>query len=510
MNISIAQKLRPCKRPRLAVAILLGVAILLAALAALPFAGSWLPPDLKNMLSSAHATADSEDGCLDESADEHAHEGEGESADEHSQHTGKGKTAAAATADEHDHADEPAYDHPHDEASAITLSRQAIANVGLKIERVELQPFERTVSMPGMVVERPGWSTLEITAPMTGVITRIFPIQGEAVKAGQPLFEIRLTHEDLLQLQTEFLRTVEELDVIAQEVARLEKAAADGAIAGKTLLDRKYEQQKQQAALRSQRQALLLHGLTPAQVDNIVSQRTLLQSVAVSVPALDNPAPPDAPKQRLQVQQLRVSVGKHVAAGDMLCILADHSQLYIEGKAFEQDAEAVNRAAAKDWKVSAVMQTKDADGDRASGLSILYVDDRVDPESRAFHYYLTLPNKLVRTHESDGRRFSTWQFRPGQRVELLVPVEQWSDRIVLPVNAVVRDGPESYVFEQNDGHFDRRAVHVEYRDEYSAVIANDGSLAPGKMVVVSGSYQVHLAMKNKAGGAPDPHAGHNH
>jgi len=95
-------------------------------------------------------------------------------------------------------------------------------------------------------------------------------------------------------------------------------------------------------------------------------------------------------------------------------------------------------------------------------------------------------------------------------VELLVPVERWADRIVLPVGAVVQDGPESYVFEKNDGHFDRRSVRVEYRDEYSAVLANDGTLTPGKMVIVSGSYQVHLAMKNKGGGAPDPHAGHNH
>ena len=66
------------------------------------------------------------------------------------------------------------------------------------------------------------------------------------------------------------------------------------------------------------------------------------------------------------------------------------------------------------------------------------------------------------------------------------------------------------MFEQDNGHFDRRAVRVEYRDEYSAVIANDGTLSPGKLVIVSGTYQVHLSMKNKAGGAPDPHAGHNH
>ena len=44
----------------------------------------------------------------------------------------------------------------------------------------------------------------------------------------------------------------------------------------------------------------------------------------------------------------------------------------------------------------------------------------------------------------------------------------------------------------------------------AAVIANDGALSPGKMVIVSGTYQVHLSMKNKAGGGPDPHAGHNH
>ena len=63
---------------------------------------------------------------------------------------------------------------------------------------------------------------------MTGVVTRIYPIQGEAVEPGQPLFEVRLTHEDLLQVQTEFLRTVEELDVIGREVARLEKVSKRG------------------------------------------------------------------------------------------------------------------------------------------------------------------------------------------------------------------------------------------------------------------------------------------
>ena len=155
------------------------------------------------------------------------------------------------------------------------------------------------MTVPGMVVERPGWSVLEVTAPMTGVVTRIYPIQGEAVQPGQPLFEVRLTHEDLLQVQTEFLRTVEELDVIGREVARLEKVSADGVIAGKTLLERKYEQQKQEAALRAQRQALLLHGLSQEQVDEIVATRTLLQSLTIHAPAREEPASSGDPRAPL-------------------------------------------------------------------------------------------------------------------------------------------------------------------------------------------------------------------
>jgi hypothetical protein len=103
-----------------------------------------------------------------------------------------------------------------------------------------------------------------------------------------------------------------------------------------------------------------------------------------------------------------------------------------------------------------------------------------------------------------------WQFRPGQRAQISLPVERWEDRIVLPVEAVASDGAEFYVFEANGDHFDRRSVNVEFRDQRSAVIANDGSLRIGSQVAKSAAHQMQLSMKNKAGGGVDPHAGHNH
>ena len=412
---------------------------------------------------------------------------------------------------DHGHAAEPAFDHQHDEATALTLSKQAEANIGLRLARVELRPFERTITVPGIVVERPGWSVLEVTAPMTGVVTRIYPIQGEAVEPGQPLFEVRLTHEDLLQVQTEFLRTVEELDVIGREVARLEKVSADGVIAGKTLLERKYEQQKQEAALRAQRQALLLHGLSQEQVDKIVASRTLLQSLTIRAPARGRCCS-TCETHPLQVQQLKVAEGKYVSAGDTLCTLADYCELHIEGRAFEQDIRAINGAATAAAKVSAVLGSKStADEEVVENLHILYLSDKVDSESRAFHFYVEIPNRVLREDKTpDGRRFVYWQFKPGQRTQLRIPVEQWTQRIVLPVEAVVEEGAEFFVFEANDDHFDRRPVHVEYRDQDWVVIANDGALQVGTMVAASAAHQMQLALKSRAGGGVDPHAGHNH
>ena len=230
------------------------------------------------------------------------------------------------------------------------------------------------------------------------------------------------------------------------------------------------------------------------------------------MPRRQGSATAEASAGALQVQQLKVTQGKHVSAGETMCTLVDCQSLYIEGMAFEQDLPALNRAAVEGQAVSAVLGSKSSgDEETIAGLRILYLDDKVERASRALNFYVVLPNRALREDKTpDGRRFVYWQFKPGQRVQLRIATEQWRNRIVLPVEAVAQDGAEFYVFEANQGHFDRRPVHVEYRDQDSAVIANDGALRLGGTVAASAAHQMQLALKNKAGGGVDPHAGHNH
>jgi hypothetical protein len=490
-------------RGTLSRSVLLWLSVVVLVVAGLAFAG-YRSPEIRRWATSSFA-AEGRQGDNPAAKDAQGHA-------DHAGHDHTQHGDADHDEDEHSPGDTARYDHEHDEAAAIKLSKQAQGNIGLRLARVELRPFTRTITVPGLIVERPGWSVLNVTAPMTGVVARVYPIQGEAVKPGQPLFEVRLTHEDLLQAQTDFLRTVEELDVIGREIIRLEKATVGGAVAGKTLLERQYEKQKQEANLRAQQQALLLHGLSQEDIDNIVSTRRLLQSLTVRAPIPHNGSPVQAAEHLLQVKELQVAQGKYVSAGDTLCTAVDYGELYAEGRAFEQDVRAITQVAAEGREVSVVLGSKAiGDEETLAGVKILYLDDKVDVESRAFHFYVPISNQLVREDKQpDGRRFIYWRFKPGQRTQIRIPVETWDNRIVLPLEAVAQDGAEGYVFEANGDHFDRRSVRIEYRDQDWVVIANDGSLKVGTMVAASAAHQVQLALKSKAGGGVDPHAGHNH
>ncbi|MGE3316398.1 MAG: efflux RND transporter periplasmic adaptor subunit, partial [Planctomycetaceae bacterium] len=368
--------------------------------------------------------------------------------------------------DGHDHG----HDHAHDDPDSIELSEQARRNINLHVGPVELSTFERSMTVPGMVVERPGRTKIHVATPLTGVVTNVRPIQGEAILPGTLLFKIRLTHEDLVDTQTRFLQTLEELDVENREIARLEKLT-EGVVAGKVVLERQYARQKLEALLNAQRQALILHGLSEPQVETIRTERRLLRELQVFAPTSDenadefklttNPlqqisyiADGEPQKKRevapYVVQELNVHKGQAVQAGDSLCVLADFSELYIEGSAFEQDSRPLVEAANRGWNVSARIEAGRGKTDSVDRLRVIYMSNEIDKDSRALHFYVALPNEIVRdATTADEHRFIDWKFRPGQRLQVRVPVEELPERIVVPIAAVAADGPEFFVFQEN-------------------------------------------------------------
>jgi membrane fusion protein, heavy metal efflux system len=450
--------------------------------------------------------------------------------------TGKSQSANQPAADAqhegHDHAHED--EHAHDDSTSLELSEQAGRNIGLKTGVVALQDYQRAITIPAMVAERPGRTRVQIAAPLTSIVTGVYAVAGEAVNSETLLFRLRLTHEDLVQTQTDFVNTLGQLDVERREIARLERVTSSGAVAGKVLLDRQYERDKLEATSGAQREAMLLHGLSEEQVEQIAETRKLIREITIAAPFLhedsslhheseahvrpvanvsDSAAEDEShtlSEQLFVVTELHVTMGKSVQSGEPLCTLADFSELYLEGLAFEQDADEIAHAAGAGQTVSAVLHNGSAEEGTVRDLEIAYVANEVDVDSRTLHFYVRLPNRIVQDQAGGQRRFVTWRFKPGQRMQVRVPVERWSGVIVLPVEAVAQEGPEAFVFVENGSRFDRRPVHVTYRDQRYAAIANDGSIYPGETVALNSAHQLQMALKISAGGGVDPHAGHNH
>lgn len=432
----------------------------------------------------------------------------------------------------HDHA---AHDG-HDDASSLELSKQALGNIGLTskyLQPVKLETFRKEMTVPAIVVERPGRTRVQVATPLTGVVMHVHVLEGEAIEPGTLLFQIRLTHEDLVQSQTDFLRTLGELDVEDREIARLQDVTNSGAVAKKVLLEREYAKDKLMALMNAQKEALKLHGLSEQQVDKIAEDRKLLRELQIFAPSADG-HPEDELKLTegfiqkvsfqptnaesddfnihgpLILQKLNVHKGQSLSAGETLCILAEYDELYIEGMAFEQDITRLRNASQNDWNVTAVFDQSYTDAKTVEGLEIAYLSNEIHTETRTLHFYVDLQNEMISDKSLRGTRYIEWKYFPGQRLQLRIPVEELSNQIVLPVDAVAREGAEYFVFQQNGDHFDRVPVHVVYRDQFSVVIANDGSLFPGDIVALRGAHQMQMALKNKSGGAIDPHAGHNH
>ncbi len=435
-------------------------------------------------------------------------------------------------------------DHAHGgmpitaEATSLTVTKQSLSNLGLTqeyLKPIELSTYSRFITVPALVVPRPGRSQVVVASPLNGIVTHVHAVSGEAVLPGQLLFEIRLTYEDLVETQTLYLKTISELEVENREIVRLEEATQSGAISGKSLLERRYAKEKLEAHLRSLSEALRLHGLSDRQVEAIGRHGSLLRDLQVVAPHIDNHGedeelrlsqnpyrpishsnpgalvlPESEELKPLVIEALQVHKGQAVVAGEELCSLSDYTQLFVEGKAFEQDVPVIAQAAQQGWKVDAVFPGESGTT-KATGLKMAFVGNSIDPDSRTLSFFVELTNRVLTDEtNSEGQRYLSWSYRVGQRLELRVPVERWENQIVVPVDAVVKEGADWYVFQQNGNKFTRVPVHVKHRDQSSAVIANDGSVFPGDVIALKSAHQMQMAIKNSSGGGVDPHAGHNH
>ena len=415
--------------------------------------------------------------------------------------------------------------------NVLQLSKEARNSIGIDVETLTRTDYAKSIRIPGQVVEIPGVTRHEVTTKTSGEIAKIHVLEGDEVKPRAALFEIELTHQEAIQYQLEMLDALAKLEVVNAEIDRLTKLldSSEGAVPKTRLLKEQYERNHLRHTVSSRRQILGLLGLDHAEIQRMIDEHrhhqqhmddtqdhvhepTLITTVRLTAPKVVtlNGEEPAA----FIMQDLPIQLGQHVDVGDLLCNLVDLRHLHIKGDAFQRDLNVVRRAKRNEWPLSAVFPQRDGRDFVRKELPINYIASKVDHESRSAKFIVKLPNPRLVQPDPEDDKDAPRQFLPGQRVELHVPMNDFKAAIVLPTDAVARDGLENYIFQASGNQFVRRTVGVLFRDENQVVLDEKAKVYVEKSIAMSGAYQLQLSLQNRskgpvqhshAGGAPHSH-----
>ncbi|MGD9644695.1 MAG: efflux RND transporter periplasmic adaptor subunit [Pirellulales bacterium] len=410
-------------------------------------------------------------------------------------------------------ASSPAHTASSTQNKKLLLTDAAIGNLGLVAKPIQPTTYWKTIQVPGMVVDRPGFSDRSVISPVSGVVTAMSFQPGDTVCSGEVLFKVRLLSESLHQTQSDLFKASQDISLATATQQRL--AAAKGAIPEVRIIEVDNEIKRLRVAVRAYRQELANRGLTEAQIDG-VEEGTFVAEVSIVVPDQARQAQPlvaassihvdgehaAASPPVFEVQECRAELGQQVQAGQTLCLLANHQVLAVEGRAFRDETLLLERSVQAGWPVEIDFQ-ENADATWPpieQTFHILHIANTIDPANRTFGFRIPLENqsRVVNQHE---RAQILWRFRPGQRVRVLVRVEKLDNVFVLPSDAVTQELADAFVFTQNVNTFARQPVRVVARDHEHTVVANDGSLLRGMFVVQNAAAQLNRMTKSQADNA---------
>jgi len=400
-------------------------------------------------------------------------------------------------------------------ATPVRLSKQARANLKLVAKPLKPTTYWRTVEFPGVIVDRPGITDRGVVAPVTGVVSKVHAFPGDAIEPDAPLFTLRLTSDSLYNSQLELFKATKDTEIARSQLERLSDAAESGALPEARLIEIENQIERLSATVQAYMQDLKARGLPTDQIASAAEGKFVTEIIVrapaeqverasdksmVSVASSPNETAPFT----FEVQSLNVELGAQVSAGTVLCHLADHRTLLIEGRGFKNDMSSVQEAIKNGWEVEMELPPS-AEGDWPAlpkKFAIDHVSNSIDPETRTFAFYVPLENQW-NSYTRDDKVRLLWRFRPGSQLRIRVPVEKFENVFVVPQTALVLEGPEAFLFRQNGEFFERRPVQVLHEDRLNAVIAADSAVRAGFYIAQNAAASLNRIMKSQASaGAP--------
>ena len=416
---------------------------------------------------------------------------------------------------------------PYDLDTPRKVSPETSAHIGLETAEVDFGQIEEVLRLTGVV--RPAPDLVQaITSRIAGTILNIKVQVGDTVRTGDLVVEIespelakyvyeaRKVDSEYFDLLGEVARAASRVDellvqteaagqhasIVDAEYARLQ--SNNGAIAVNVLSHKEAEVVRARSEARLREIELLLArrrlDSMNRQAEAMQQSREALREVIASIrgqsgpessPHIASTDPPnpmfsgedDPSPGRLGLVRLHapisgvviardVHAGEGVDAGKTLVVIADYSRVQIEGELPESLVERLGPATNNRVRIRRVSDTTE----NPIGVGqVRFVSPVIDPVKRTTHVIIEVDNP-------DGL------LRDGLYVDLTIVLREEASAIVVPVSAVVADGPMHFVFVQDGEFYKKQDINPGARDD-RVVEVLDG-VFPGDVIVTRGAYSL--------------------
>ena len=317
------------------------------------------------------------------------------------------------------------------ESKTLTLSRDQLAQIDLRIEAVALKPLLIPLTFPAKVMLNDR-SVAHISARVNGRIEKVNAFVGDRVRRQDLLIEIY--SQEFLSMQSEYIQAEERLKRTAQ-------GTPDYATA--------------QAIYKSVRSKLLVVGSTIEEIDRLENKHTLQTYLRVRAPFSGT------------ILNANARSGEFTQVGTELYTVADLTTLWVIADIYEKDLQFVHPAMEATVTVSAYS------GMKFSGkLTTLY--DVVDEKTRTVKARIEVEN-------------TKGLLKPEMFATVDILSSTGKARLIIPASALLGETGSQYVFAlMNDTTFEKRPVRVgAATKDYAEVISG---LNEGDRVVAQGGF----------------------
>jgi cobalt-zinc-cadmium efflux system membrane fusion protein len=301
-----------------------------------------------------------------------------------------------------------------------------------------------------------------VSAPVTGRITELNVVEGQNVHKGQVLAVIHSTQ--LADEQSSYLKARSQKRLAERAVARAKLLLEAGVIGEAELQRREAEVAQSTVDLSASRDQLRVLGMSEEALSKLETAPSI-NSLSQVLATIDG-----------TVLERKATIGQVVQAAEVVCVLADLSNVWLVADVPEQAAGTVD-----------IGKTVEAEIPALPGVAIrgklTFVSATVNPETRTVRIRMDVKNPQRR-------------FKPAMLATMMLS-DNTERKQVVPETAVVREGNQDHVFVQTgERSFLLRQVTLGAVFGKQCVLA-DG-VRPGEKIVLDGAFHLNNERKRLA------------